>query len=592
MSIQEFNTDSSALLQFFAGAGRNSLSPFQNPLTGQGTAKDKSTAFEIHPPKRMPPQERVWLYRSSKLIQRAVSCYPKAATAKWCEFEVGSAKRIKPDAINNYLQNLPRGSLQSAFTLAGIEANWHGDSFILLGIDDERNWDEPVDELNIKSLRWAEVLYYNEVQLKTSAGFRNPEFYQIKLQHPIDEGEERLRTITVHKSRILHFYGVLLTGDAFQQNNYQNDSVIQAALYEFGRMNQALSSSSSMLADYSLFIYKLNGLRKIGQKTNPNDKGTLDLEMLMLRFAAMQMGMSSINGLAVDAETEDASFINRSFSGVDPILNILIDAFVSATDLPRSKLLGTSARAGLGNEGRGEQERYEWASLVEDWQNEHFRDQLLYCQRICLLAKDSPSKGKLPDGYGLTFNSILQLTQKEVAEIKKIESETDNIDIGNGVIKPIEARLARHAGNSSINLDPNITAEMMAENVKPEPVPEVSNSDALYGVWFGGRRTPIVVNATSREEAIKKARPKKRRGGDSVDAARLLNESERKTVSSGNWVRTGTKGEKAGYKGKRGYGLPTKDAADDEFLTEEEWEGLTQISAADWLETVEDVVDG
>lgn len=83
------------------------------------------------------------------------------------------------------------------------------------------------------------------------------------------------------------------------------------------------------------------------------------------------------------------------------------------------------------------------------------------------------------------------------------------------------------------------------------------NGDKAYGVWFENRRTPIVVDAENSKEAIPKARKKKKRGGNKVERARLLNESERKTASSGRWVRTGKNGEKAGYNpNKKGSGVP------------------------------------
>ena len=84
----------------------------------------------------------------------------------------------------------------------------------------------------------------------------------------------------------------------------------------------------------------------------------------------------------------------------------------------------------------------------------------------------------------------------------------------------------------------------------------IQNQDKAYGVWMGQRRTAIVVDADSRNEAIAKARKKKKRGGNNVEAARLLNEKERKTVRTGAGLRTGKNHEKPGYAGKRGKGTP------------------------------------
>ena len=69
-----------------------------------------------------------------------------------------------------------------------------------------------------------------------------------------------------------------------------------------------------------------------------------------------------------------------------------------------------------------------------------------------------------------------------------------------------------------------------------------------YGVWFGGRRTPVVVNASSRSASITAARKKKKRGGVTIVSARPLTIGERRTANKGRWVRTGAKGQKAGYR--------------------------------------------
>lgn len=80
---------------------------------------------------------------------------------------------------------------------------------------------------------------------------------------------------------------------------------------------------------------------------------------------------------------------------------------------------------------------------------------------------------------------------------------------------------------------------------------------SLYGVWFKGRRTSIVVDAPSRSSAIVKARKKKKRGGEEVKRARQLKPNEKKVASSGRWLRTGKNGEKPGYNpSKRGKGVP------------------------------------
>jgi hypothetical protein len=77
----------------------------------------------------------------------------------------------------------------------------------------------------------------------------------------------------------------------------------------------------------------------------------------------------------------------------------------------------------------------------------------------------------------------------------------------------------------------------------------------LYGVWFGGRRTAVVVDSKSASTAKTAAKELKKRGGENVEKVRRLTEAERAIANKGDWVRTGKDKEPAGYnKSKRGYG--------------------------------------
>ena len=74
-------------------------------------------------------------------------------------------------------------------------------------------------------------------------------------------------------------------------------------------------------------------------------------------------------------------------------------------------------------------------------------------------------------------------------------------------------------------------------------------SDEGWIVFFQGRRTGTCVNATSRSEAISKARKSKKRGGNKVVSARKMNASEKKTANAGKWVKSRPPGFKPSMRG-------------------------------------------
>lgn len=70
-------------------------------------------------------------------------------------------------------------------------------------------------------------------------------------------------------------------------------------------------------------------------------------------------------------------------------------------------------------------------------------------------------------------------------------------------------------------------------------IPKLKHTMAKgFGIWFEGRNTPVTVSASSRGEAVKKAKASGRAGSKGkVVKARELSDQERKTAAKG-WLRT------------------------------------------------------
>lgn len=436
------------LLEAYAG-----LSAFGNNATGLGTARDKTQYYSVQNLLQpLSSRELVALVRASRMCRRAVFAYPDAGVSKGWTWKLGSSKRLKPAAIKNYERRI---ELAKNLHLASIEARWYGNGYVLLGIDDGLPWEEPVDENRIRTIAGTKVLFDHEVNPWTSGEYE-PEYYQVTVSRAQAVQGESMRK--VHRSRIIHLGGDRLIGQALIDRNGKHDSVLQNLFRAFAAFDQAMMASSSMLQDYSVFVYKLRGLARLAEG-GERDK-------LMNRFLAIQMGMSVVKGLAVDADQEDAAFISRNYGGVDQIIQRLQEVFVASSDLPRSQLFGSASQEGLGSQGRGFEERYEWARLVQDWQMSHWHEPLLTLGRYILLAQDSPTKGKGIEDLEVEFPSILQLTMVEELQARKTKAEIDSLNINTGIYTKLESRLSQFGGSSwdyNVTLDPSVTAAMQEE---------------------------------------------------------------------------------------------------------------------------------
>jgi phage-related protein (TIGR01555 family) len=442
------------------------MTPVGNSHLGLGNERDSTQYADIQHVRQLSDIEKIALYEGDSDCQKVATLLPAAAKSAGIVWTFGQAKRAKPHLVGEYLENLRTGSFLEALAEASIEARVHGNAYLLLGIDDGGEFDEPVREQRIRSLRWVEPLFEGELEpIVTRGDYRKPEFYQLSAWRNLGEDGDVQRLRRVHRSRVIHLAGVKRTGLALYYASGKHLSVYQAMLNSLVMNLQVYSGASNMVLKSDLFWYKMRGLASLATQN--------DNTPLLKRMLTIQMGMSVVKGLTMDADNEDAGFISRNFGGVKDIIQILEDKLISDTGIPRSKLRGTSSRTGLGAEGRGIQDRFEWASCVDDYRENHWREPIHYVSKLVLLAKDGPTKGRLPDGWGFNFPSVLQLTPFEILEMRKLKAETDKINIDAGKLTGYEARMSEFGApewSYEITLDPQIS-ELKREQALNLPDP-------------------------------------------------------------------------------------------------------------------------
>lgn len=435
--------------QHFDGALIEAFSAIAGKQGRLGGSVDSNSVLEINCPTYLDRAQAQNLFRSSKLIQKIVELLPQDAGLFMPEWILGESG-IEASEIENYFKdieclgvNLPyKRNPLNAFVEAGILARLYGDAYILLGIDDGLEPSLPVNEKSIKSVSWVAVLDENRVSYDPMKG-------GYFVTQAINKEFNTLSGI-YHASRVIHLTGHRLPGDLYINNGYKNDSVIVSLIKEFSDYVLANQASSVMLQENDIFIYKIKDFSKlIAQK----GKALVD------RLYSILTGKSVVGGLVMDADKEDGSFISRSYGGIKDVLNALLDAFVAVSDMPRSKLLGSSNSSAF-SEG-GLSDRWEWKDCVARYQNLHWRSGLEELTRYIFLAKDSPTKGVIPKNWKLRFKPVFQLSDQEKAELDYKNSQTDSIyfamaDAGGSVISALEIRESRfESGDSSIVLNSN-----------------------------------------------------------------------------------------------------------------------------------------
>lgn len=433
----------------------NAYGMLQNANTGLGqSGRDKMLDTQISAVIALSRGELASFYRNSKICEKVVELLPKSATGQnWVELAIGKGRKTIPTKAIQYADDL---NFSAVVREASILGRLDGDGFVVLGIDDGQSADQPVAEDRIRQISWAEPLSrYQLVPDVNSGRPGRPEFYNLYLlsNQALETGQT---TGKIHRSRILRFPGKRLYGDLIVDNMGYNDSVLQAFYQSFVRYLAAIEYSSRMVQDYNAFVYKLKGLAQLilqGKEA-----------AILKRFRTILMSLSSLGGLAMDAEGEDGQFVSRNFSGLDGLIDRLKDDTATASGLTPTRLWGSSQKAALSNSSEGD--KFEWADCVDDWRSETLQDPTHEFFRLVLLAKNGPSGGLVPEGWSLKYKSALRLNLKEIIALRK--DQTTGVDIpllSKGVLVTEEVRAAWEGPEYSIErtLQPDLFTKAQEE---------------------------------------------------------------------------------------------------------------------------------
>lgn len=522
----------------------NTFAAIANSKTGIGTARSKTQHGRVNTRLLLltRPELEVLPYQD-EIVRKAIHLYPESAVSAWFHLSIADmAEGDKlPDLMLKYVADLGDREDQTdeeaqaeiygakeAFLIASISAKQFGKSYILMGIDDGREFWEPVDKKNVRSLRWLQVYdrwdLYPEYDGKLR---RSPNYYRLYAEDVKEYGQR------IHKSRLLQFYGNrIYSRRKYLRMGWGDDgiSIIQGMFDAYNDWNQGVKAGSAMLADYDVFTLGMKGLAALMLSDRRNNT-TVGQEAVMTRAIALDEGKSAVRGLLYDLENEEPGSVTRQYGGAKDIMDNLENRWCAVTNIPEFKLFGKIGAQGLTN-NQGLAMRSEWAILTKVWSGNNLVPPMIQLLKIAFLAQDSPSKGKVPESYEVTAPFDLPLTDAERMEFEKLAAERSQILVGIKSITPKEIR----SGYKGSTFSPDIMLESddIPEDAFPAPAPSPQSQPPI-----GGKPQDQTVDGENRDPAP---------------------------------IRT--------------------DATDADLLSDQEWERLANISAADFIEVAKDVSNG
>lgn len=408
-----------------------------NVITGLGIkGRDKRVSSDYRY-SRQAKTDVEHLYAIDDMAEKVVDYLPEEMQREGFEIFHSEDKGRLEEKLLNIFKSLDG---PSHFDKALKWARLYGGSGIIMGINDGLDPSEPVDLNRVKSIDFLNVMHRWELHPQSSyiqddpakPDFGMPELYQIS-----PEIGGQATNLYIHADRVLRFDGARLPRNLFIANSYWHDSVLNRFQNALRNFQTAHDSVASLMHDFAQAVYKIKHLTEMIAQGQDG--------LVQKRLELVDHCRSLVNAIVIE-EGEEFDRKVTSLSGVPEVLAKIEQRLVQSSKMPHTILLGESA-SGLGATGKSE--KSDWLEFVARQQEVNLKPQLTKFFRYVLNSGEGPTNGKEPETWSVKFKSLWQVDRKEEAEIRKIQAETDQLYMQNGVIDPDEVARSRFTGDDS-----------------------------------------------------------------------------------------------------------------------------------------------
>lgn len=230
----------------------------------------------------------------------------------------------------------------------------------------------------------------------------------------------------VHASRLIPLTMRPVSDMLKPAYNFYGVAMSQLMLPYVQRLQSTLDSTAKLIEAFSLTILKTD----MTPILSGQEGGVGEMVKRTKAFTAMRKNDGI---LMVDKNGEDIEQINTPLSGLDALINIMVQMVAYPSKIPVLKLFGTPT-AGLGNTGDGEiRVFYDAVSAQQEAFILPIINKMLKCVQLSLF-------GEIDKDIEFRFNPLYQLDDNERADVNLKKAQRDQILIQEGIIDNDEAR--------------------------------------------------------------------------------------------------------------------------------------------------------
>ena len=415
-----------------------------NVLTGIGTeAFDKVRTGEFVRKVRLTDQLLEDLYNGDDIAARIIDVVPEEALSEGYEITVEPAEEGEETAldakrIGTDVETFLEDELHATERI--VEAWVWGRLFGCgaLYVITNGGQDDQAEPLNVDAIRSVDSLivfdrrefvphsYYTD---PTDPKFGLVESYRLQKIGPVGVGgSAQVNIIEIHETRLIVFGGSRTTIREKQIGAGCDLSVLQRVHDVLQAFNLSWQALANMLQAASIGVFKMEGLIEM--------IGSGEASVMQQRMGLVDIQKSVARSIVIDAELESYEQVETNFANVPDALRVFMIRMASAARIPLTILMGMSP---AGMNATGESDRLIFAKTISSEQNRILRPRLMRLVELVMRSSEGPTQGKLPERWEIVFPELVQLTEKEQIEIRKIVADIDAIYLDRGVLLPEEA---------------------------------------------------------------------------------------------------------------------------------------------------------
>lgn len=398
---------------------------WQNLLSGLGTARDKSSYTHVSPNHALSHEYLEQLYLNDDIAARICDLVPYEMLRQGMTIKVDD-------------EDFTYAGLGDVLRDALIKSRIFGAAFIYMGVDDGQIQDQPMLSSRIRQLRFLNVLSPKELCHHSYYANPNDARYGEVESYRLNSSRHHQAT-TIHETRLIAFFSTqVLDARKFPS------SILQRIYPVLQQFHTAWQATAHLMTDAAQGVFKLKGLHS-AVASNRSDE-------LLKRMELVDMSRSISRSILLDAEDEDFRRDTYSFTGIPEILDKLMLRLAAAARLPVSLLMG---QAPAGMNATGESDTRFFYDHVRAEQ-EALKPKLERLVKIIV--------GNQAANVDIQFPALWQMTDREKAELRRMEAETDRIYLQEGVLLPEEVAVRRFS-DGEFSIDINSRTELV-ENIR------------------------------------------------------------------------------------------------------------------------------